>query len=412
MPLYVLMFAVFGPAMAGVDVPAILPYRWHKALHLLGVILFLGNIVVTAYWATTALRSRKPALIRYGVRMLCWADLVFTAPGMFLVLTNGTVLATERGGMYAESWLVASLVAFGVMGVPGSVVFYLQTKMFRACDGPDDAPLPDDFEPLVRRWGNLGGITLLPPIVLLFLMVIKPTLWTTPEVALEATTVSNAVAPTPVVATATIAGTGTVLGRVTLRGARPPEAAIDMGVDPSCVEFGSAMTRRFRGIDDGLQDVFVYVSSKLDSAAPPPRATVVIDQVACLYEPRVVGVRVGQPLVVVNSDPLLHNVHAEGAQTFNLAMPVRGQRVTRKFKKPEQMIRLKCDVHPWMSAWIGVLPHSHFVTTGPPGRFELAGLPAGSHTVTFWHAALGRTDKTVVVEAGRPVELEVVFDAP
>ena len=120
----------------------------------------------------------------------------------------------------------------------------------------------------------------------------------------------------------------------------------------------------------------------------------------------------GQPLVVVNSDPLLHNVHAEGAQTFNLAMPVRGQRVTRKFKKPEQMIRLKCDVHPWMSAWIGVLPHSHFVTTGPPGRFELAGLPAGSHTVTFWHAALGRTDKTVVVEAGRPVELEVVFDAP
>ena len=119
-----------------------------------------------------------------------------------------------------------------------------------------------------------------------------------------------------------------------------------------------------------------------------------LDQDKCRYTPRVLGVRVGQPLQIRNSDPLLHNVRSNGVinQAFNKSTPLEGMSFNHTFATREVMVPFKCDVHGWMSAYVGVLDHPYFGTTAPDGRVVLGNLPPGTYTIEAWHESLGTQD--------------------
>ena len=132
-----------------------------------------------------------------------------------------------------------------------------------------------------------------------------------------------------------------------------------------------------------------------------PENAVVLDQQGCKYRPHVIGIQVGQPLEVRNSDATLHNVHAvpKVNREFNFGQPTKGMKSTRTFDKVEVMVPFRCDVHGWMNAYAGVLAHPFFAVSKADGSFEIKGLPAGSYTIEVWHEQLGTQTTKVTVDA-------------
>jgi len=154
------------------------------------------------------------------------------------------------------------------------------------------------------------------------------------------------------------------------------------------------------GEGGGLADVFVYVAGGLEgkSFPVPAEAKAILDQRGCWYTPRVSGIMVGQTLTILNSDPTMHNVNA--SPEFNAAMPAVVKKLEKKFKKPKVMFKLKCNVHPWMSAYVGVLEHPYYAVSGEDGMFEIKNLPPGGYTVSVWHEKLGVAEAAVTVGEG------------
>src|SRR5439155_26144997 len=141
------------------------------------------------------------------------------------------------------------------------------------------------------------------------------------------------------------------------------------------------------GPGGALANVFVYVKSGLSGKSfPAPALPVVFDQNGCWYKPHVFGIQTNQALEIRNSDPTLHNVNfmAKINTPFNMAMPVKDMKITKKFAKPEVMVKIKCNVHPWMSAYVGVVDNPFFGVTGKDGAFSLANLPAGQYVIEAW----------------------------
>jgi hypothetical protein len=210
---------------------------------------------------------------------------------------------------------------------------------------------------------------------------------------------------------------GNVGGRVTIDGPVPKNAPIKMAADPVCEQENKngASVETWVSENGGLGNVFVYVKDGLgkyyfDTPAEP----VTLDQTHCHYVPHVFGIRVGQPLQIVNSDPTMHNVHAlpETNREFNFGQPIQGQKNSRTFTAPEVMVRFKCDVHSWMSAYAGVLDHPYFAVTKADGAFELKNLPAGTYTIEAWHEKLGTTTASVTLGENETKDLTITFTAP
>ena len=202
-----------------------------------------------------------------------------------------------------------------------------------------------------------------------------------------------------------------VSGRVRYEGPRPKPQAIDLRTDPVCsaIAHGATTNHTVVGPDGGLANVFVYVDAVPAAARAVATSTVVLQQQRCRYAPKVFGIVVGQPLEIRNGDPTLHTTHADKADGFNVVTPRRGQRVRKTFDRPQVMVPLKCDVHPWMKAYAGVLSHPYFAVTDGTGRFTLPeGLPDGDYQVRLWHETLGRRSTTARVRAGRGT-IAVVF---
>ena len=146
------------------------------------------------------------------------------------------------------------------------------------------------------------------------------------------------------------------------------------------------------GPGNGLQNAFVYVKDGLgDRTFQAPKTPVVLDQRGCKYIPHVFGAQVGQPVIILNSDPTLHNVHAvpKANTEFNFGQSIKGMKTTRMFDKPEVMVPFRCDVHGWMAAYGGIVSHPFFAVTKADGSFEIKGLPAGTYTLEVWHERLG-----------------------
>lgn len=212
---------------------------------------------------------------------------------------------------------------------------------------------------------------------------------------------------------------GTITGRVIVEGTPPKAQTIRVDGDKTCATLVPGAERQTEtwvvGEGGGLANVFVYVKTGLEGRSfPVPTEPVVLDQQNCWYTPRVVGVRVGQSFQVLNSDPLLHNVRAQAAvnQAFNQGQPVQGVRYSHTFSTDEVMVPIKCDVHAWMNAWVGVMNHPYFAVTGPSGAFELPNLPPGTYTVEAWHEAGGTTTGTVTVPASGAATLSLAVAVP
>jgi hypothetical protein len=210
------------------------------------------------------------------------------------------------------------------------------------------------------------------------------------------------------------AGSSSITGKVLFRGEPPLLQPVRMDADPTCAALHATPVLPEEVIIDAggtLRNVFVYVRSGLErSAFPPPEEAVVLDQKGCRFIPHVFGIRTRQKLRILNGDGTYHNVHAltRNQEGFNLAMPAEGAEVVRSFTRPEVMVKFKCEVHPWMAAYCGVLDHSFFAVTGEGGAFALRGLPAGRYVVEAWHERYGTAERTVELKEG--AEAEIVFE--
>jgi plastocyanin len=204
---------------------------------------------------------------------------------------------------------------------------------------------------------------------------------------------------------------GTVRGHARLTGTPPPNPPIWMRDDPMCRASGATAVQEavVAGPGGRLANVFVRLLGTFPET-PVPTASVAIDQQGCLYIPRMVGIRVGQPLRVSNSDQGTHNVHgiSSGSDGFNVAQPMAG--MSNEFRlKTEGILRLVCDLHPWMVAFVGVVGHPYFAVTGPDGMFEIRNVPAGTYSVEAWHERLGVVTSSVGVEPGGVADVEFVY---
>jgi len=196
----------------------------------------------------------------------------------------------------------------------------------------------------------------------------------------------------------------TVTATVKFEGAVPAPEMIVLTGDPKCVSENGAPQRASESIvvgdNQALQNVFVYVKDGLGNFAfPVPSQPVVLNQEKCRYTPRVLGVRVGQSLQIHNGDPLLHNVRSNGVinQAFNKSTPIQGMSFEHTFATREVMVPFKCDVHGWMSAYVGVLDHPYFGTTAADGKVVLGNLPPGTYTIEAWHESLGTKTQQVTI---------------
>lgn len=207
---------------------------------------------------------------------------------------------------------------------------------------------------------------------------------------------------------------GSVTGRVVFEGTPPQNSLVRMSGDPQCRNEGEVRFENYVVTDGGLDNVFVHVKDGLGSYDfGAPAEPVKLDQQGCRYVPHVLGVRVGQSIEITNSDPTVHNVHSlpDANREFNFAQFKQGQKDIRTFTTPEVMVPLRCDLHGWMNAYIGVVEHPFFAVTAGGGRFELKGLPPGTYTIEAWHEKAGTQTQQVTIGASETKDVGFTFNA-
>ena len=210
---------------------------------------------------------------------------------------------------------------------------------------------------------------------------------------------------------------GDIVGTVNYTGKVPTLKPLAMNADPACAKKHTKPVPSevlVLGPGNTMANVMVRVKSPVQGSFPAPAAPVVIDQKGCQYIPHVVGLRVGQTLQLRNSDGLLHNVHAlpKVNTPFNMAMPANRTKADHKFGKAEGMFHVKCDVHPWMSAYVGVFTNPFFAVSGKDGKYKISGLPPGNYEIEAWHEKLGVKTAKVTVAAAKPGTANFSFAPP
>ncbi len=213
----------------------------------------------------------------------------------------------------------------------------------------------------------------------------------------------------------TVAG-AEITGKVKLKGTPKPEVPIPLDVTCGAMHSGPITTRFYVvGADNGLGNVFVYIKSGA-AKTPPTGEAPMLDQVGCLYEPYVMGIVTDQKLKIRNSDALMHNIHATPKnplnKEFNFAQPIKGQVSEKSFPAPEVLVRMKCDVHPWMFAYIGVCDHPYFAVTDKDGNYKISNVPAGKYTVEAFHLKAGAKTADISVGADDKKTADFELEVP
>jgi plastocyanin len=211
----------------------------------------------------------------------------------------------------------------------------------------------------------------------------------------------------------------TINGTVTFDGKVPALKPLAMDADPACAKkhqkpVPSEML--VLGSGNTMGNILVWVSKGLPSGKsyPVPKTPVTLDQNGCVYVPHVMGIMVGQTYRILNSDGILHNIHTlpKVNPSFNKGMPATLKEATTVFNKPEDVFHIKCDVHPWMSAYIAVFTHPFFSATGTDGKFTISGLDPGTYEITAWHERLGTQTASVTVGANETKAQNFKFTMP
>lgn len=212
----------------------------------------------------------------------------------------------------------------------------------------------------------------------------------------------------PVERPAPVYGDATLRGRVTFVGTPPP---VRMLANDTCHAGARPIPDEtvVIGATGGLANVIVYLEG-VPASDGSSRERIVMDQQGCQYLPHVVALQVGQTLRVTTSDPVFHNVHylSERNGTQNIGLPAAGDFHDFTFDQPE-FIRLRCDVHPWMSAWVGVLESPFFAVTDLEGSFDIGRIPPGQYTLVTWHELFGEQRTPVTLAQGLPTTLELSY---
>ena len=186
-------------------------------------------------------------------------------------------------------------------------------------------------------------------------------------------------------------------------GQAPATEKIKADADPKCKMIhpdGIVPDEVIVNSNGTLKNVFVYVKEGLTGKTfESPKTAIVFDQHGCQYNPKVFGIQVNQPLEILNSDDTLHNVHAlsNNSPQFNLGMPIKGMKMKKTFTKPEVMVKIKCEVHPWMRAYAGVVDNPFYGVTGDDGSVQIKDLPPGEYTLEAWHEKYGVQTQKVTV---------------
>jgi plastocyanin len=211
----------------------------------------------------------------------------------------------------------------------------------------------------------------------------------------------------------------TITGTVTFDGKAPALKPIAMDADPACAKKHSAPVPNemlMLGNGNTMGGILVWVSKGLPAGKtfPVPKTPVTLDQNGCVYKPHVMGIMVGQQYRILNSDGVLHNIHTlpKVNAAFNKGMPPTLKEATTVFSKPEDVFHIKCDVHPWMSAYIAVFTHPFFSATGTDGKFTISGLDPGTYEITAWHERLGTKTASVTVGASDTKTQDFKFAMP
>jgi plastocyanin len=211
----------------------------------------------------------------------------------------------------------------------------------------------------------------------------------------------------------------TVSGTVTFEGKAPPLRPLAMEADPACAKKHSGpVPNEMLALGSGntMGNILVWVSKGLPAGKtyPAPKTPVTLDQIGCVYKPHVMGIMVGQTYRILNSDGVLHNIHTlpKVNPSFNKGMPPSLKETTTVFNKPEEVFHIKCDVHPWMSAYMAVFTHPFFAATGTDGKFTISGLDPGTYEITAWHEKLGTKTASVTVAANDKKTQDFKFALP
>jgi hypothetical protein len=211
---------------------------------------------------------------------------------------------------------------------------------------------------------------------------------------------------------------GSITGTIFFKGTPPAVKTIDTSMDPACNLTGPSKlpTEQFVVKGGKLANVFLYVKSgppEAMSGGAVASAPVVLDQQHCQYVPHVIGVMQGGYVQIRNSDPTMHNIHTMptdvGNETIDISQGPRGQPVTKQFQRPELMIPVRCNNHPWMNAFINVSATPYFAVSDADGHFELRGLPAGTYTIGAVHEKMGEKTMQVTVTAHAAAKADFGF---
>jgi hypothetical protein len=229
------------------------------------------------------------------------------------------------------------------------------------------------------------------------------------------TPTESAAEPTSSQAAPAVGGSASLSGTIVYEGKVPNLPKLRMDADPGCAKKHSGPVESealVLGEGNTLANVFVWVKGGVPSGDwPVPAEPVVLDQNGCQYKPHVSGLMVGQSLKVLNSDELLHNIHSlpKINSSFNRAMPATVTEAEYSFSKEEVLFKIKCDVHPWMNAWIGVVSHPFFAVTDANGKFAIEGLPAGTYEIEARHEKMDPRSESLTLADGEAGALDFSF---
>jgi hypothetical protein len=207
---------------------------------------------------------------------------------------------------------------------------------------------------------------------------------------------------------------GEISGTITLKGTPPKEKDITpLKDDPTCGKLHTEMPTTHFYVVGGkgeLADVVVSVQGISGKSSGATAAPVILDQKGCEYLPQIFAVQTDQKIQVKNSDPVLHNVHdlptVTGNKEQNMAQMPNGPDLSFSFSKPEEFLKFKCDVHPWMFAWASVFDHPYFAISGKDGTFKIANVPAGKYTLKAAHRKAGTATLEIEVKEGAPTKAD------